>query len=102
MGKGARAHFDTTTPLSSADVSRGAKQVVELGPNSLYNAQSPEPKIDHDELIEEAPLFILLTTYMSYLLLIVVGHVRDFVDGLLYPEKFKHLKAQNVPSFVVH
>lgn len=98
MGKGARAHFqfDNSTPLSSADVAKASK--VELGPHSLYNAESPEPKISHDELIEEAPMFILLTTYMSYLLLIVVGHVRDFIDGMLYPEKFKHLKAQNVWS----
>ena len=98
MGKGARAHFVYDTPLSSSDLlSNDANKTPLLeGPHSLYNAESTETRVDHDELIETAPLFILITTYLSYFILICVGHVRDFVDGWLYPEVFKHLKAQNV------
>jgi hypothetical protein len=65
---------------------------------SLYNAQK-QPAVEHEELIETAPMFILITTYVSYLTLILVGHVRDFIDRILFPDKFKHLKAQNVISF---
>ncbi len=98
MGKGARAHFEYSTPLSSADLISGqdAKATLLEGPHSLYNAESPEQRVDHDELIETAPLFILITTYLSYFILICVGHVRDFLDGIFYPEEFKHLKTQNV------
>ena len=94
MGKGARAHFqEYDTPLSSADLISDKAPLD--GPQSLYNADSVE-KVDHDELIETAPLFILISTYLSYFILIVVGHVVDLYDGLFYPEKFKHLKSQNV------
>lgn len=42
--------------------------------------------------IEEDPgYFIVLATYCSYLILIVIGHMRDFVGKQLFPKSYRHL-----------
>jgi serine palmitoyltransferase len=48
---------------------------------------------------EEPPYYILITTYVSYLILIVVGHLRDFVGKRLYPDAYQHLMPSNVSHF---
>ncbi|KAG8883541.1 hypothetical protein FRB97_006388 [Tulasnella sp. 331] len=40
---------------------------------------------------EEPPYYILLTTYLSYLIFIVIGHTRDFFGMRISPQKYKHL-----------
>ena len=42
--------------------------------------------------------YILLSTYLSYLLLICIGHIRDFVGKRLTPSSYKHLMKQDVSS----
>ena len=80
MGKGARAHFpDSRPPLSSSDLLHKKIQ----SPPILYNGTTI---VDHEELIETAPLFILISTYLSYLVLIAVGHTRDLLDRIFYPK----------------
>jgi len=56
---------------------------------------------------QDPPYYILLSTYISYLILICLGHVRDFVGKRLKPVSYRHLMPQNVrlqilfvPSFV--
>lgn len=48
------------------------------------------------EEIEEPSHFIYLTTYMSYLLLIVVGHMRDFIGKRTHRKSYQHLMPYNV------
>lgn len=49
------------------------------------------------EVVEkDPPYYILLTTYISYLILICVGHVRDFIGKRIYPGAYKHLMPHNV------
>lgn len=47
---------------------------------------------------ESVPWWVLLTTYLGYLVLIVFGHVRDFFGKRLNPDKFKHLREQSVTT----
>lgn len=44
---------------------------------------------------DEPPLYYLLTTYISYLILIIFGHVRDFFGKRFLPEHYKYLTASN-------
>lgn len=48
------------------------------------------------EEIEEPSHFIYLTTYMSYLLLIVIGHLRDFIGKRTHRKSYQHLMPYNV------
>ena len=41
------------------------------------------------------PIFVVLTTYMTYLLIFFVGHVRDFFGKRFKPKDYEHLKQRN-------
>ncbi|KAJ7762717.1 pyridoxal phosphate-dependent transferase [Mycena maculata] len=43
---------------------------------------------------KDPPYYILFSTYISYLILIVLGHIRDFLGKRFYPSAYRHL----VPS----
>jgi len=45
---------------------------------------------------QDPPYYILLSTYISYLILIVLGHIRDFVGKRLSPASYKHLMPRGV------
>ncbi|KAI0943287.1 hypothetical protein AcW1_002491 [Taiwanofungus camphoratus] len=44
---------------------------------------------------QDPPYYILLTTYMSYLLVIILGHIRDFFGKRLRTSSYKHLMSQD-------
>ncbi|RIA87038.1 pyridoxal phosphate-dependent transferase [Glomus cerebriforme] len=44
---------------------------------------------------EEPPYYFLFTTYLSYLILICFGHLRDFFGKRFLSKNYKHLKEQN-------
>lgn len=58
---------------------------------SSYNPAEPV----HPEEELEPPFYILLTTYLSYLFLISLGHIRDFFGKKLYPQNYAHLLPAN-------
>lgn len=48
----------------------------------------------------EAPLVTSLQLYCSYLLMIVIGHVRDFFGKRLRAQNFRHLMPSGVSSIL--
>lgn len=89
MGKGERTHSSFQSPLSTTDILPDGKKREVLYNNSLMNNIPLHEDADLDE--QDAPLFVLVTTYLSYFILIVFGHLRDFIGKILYPSAFKHL-----------
>jgi hypothetical protein len=62
-------------------------------------ASTPAPTLKTQKEREEeqhAPLHVFLSTYFGYLVLIMFGHIRDFFGRRLRPERYKHLREQNV------
>lgn len=58
---------------------------------SQYNPDEPvTPAVD-----PEPPFYILLTTYMNYIMLILMGHIRDFFGKKFYPGHYEHLLPKN-------
>jgi serine palmitoyltransferase len=49
---------------------------------------------------QDPPYYILFSTYISYLILICLGHVRDFVGKRLSPSSYKHLIPRDVSPFI--
>ena len=85
-------------PDSPAAVRKKAKQDAQFGPlahsSHLYTSQHrggalPEP------IVDEPPYFFLFTTYISYLILIVFGHVRDFFGKRFRKAHYVHLQERN-------
>jgi serine palmitoyltransferase len=45
---------------------------------------------------QDPPYYVLLSTYISYLILICIGHLRDFVGKRLRPASYRHLMPNDV------
>ncbi|ETN44931.1 uncharacterized protein HMPREF1541_09806 [Cyphellophora europaea CBS 101466] len=91
----------TTTlfqPPSAAEARKLAKQHAQFGPlNSVahrYPSRHPGGEFP-EPVLDEPPYFYLLTTYISYLILIIFGHVRDFFGMKFKEDKYRNLKARN-------
>ncbi|KAJ2024945.1 serine palmitoyltransferase component [Coemansia sp. S610] len=57
-------------------------------------AEESKPQKVLSEL-EAVPSLILVTTYLSFLMLIVFAHLRDFFGKLFYPANYVQLRVQN-------
>lgn len=49
-------------------------------------------------LEEEPPYYILLSTYFSYIVMILFGHLSDFIGKRFNPRSYQHLRPHNVSS----
>lgn len=85
-------------PPSPAEARRIAKAHAQFGPLGHHThkytsrhqgGEFPEPVMD------EPPYYYLLTTYLSYLILIVFGHVRDFFGKKFRKQDYRHLQAHD-------
>lgn len=80
MGKGQKSFIQySPAPKSSADINQIKKSRVTV----IYDQPHQKPTIN----MEEAPMLNLLTTYLSYLILILIGHIKDFILHILVPAK---------------
>ena len=88
------------SPPSPEAARKLARQHAEFGPlghaSHQYVSQHPKGAEIEIPIEDEPPYYYLLTTYISYLVLIIFGHVRDFFGKRFKVETYKHLKAQNV------
>jgi serine palmitoyltransferase len=46
-------------------------------------------------IVDEPSYFYLLTTYLSYMILTTIGHIRDFFGKRFKPEKYKDYKERD-------
>ncbi|EXJ78471.1 serine palmitoyltransferase [Capronia coronata CBS 617.96] len=85
-------------PPSPAETRKMAKQHAQFGPlisqSHRYMSRHPGGEFP-DPIMDEPPYYYLLTTYISYLILIIFGHVRDFFGMRLKEDNYRHLKARN-------
>ncbi|KAL8873322.1 MAG: hypothetical protein Q9174_001198 [Haloplaca sp. 1 TL-2023] len=85
-------------PPSAAETRRLKKQHAQFAPlghqSHRYTSRHagglfPEP------ILDDPPLFFFITTYISYLVLIIFGHVRDFFGKRFRGKHYRHLQARN-------
>ncbi|KAI9796092.1 MAG: serine palmitoyltransferase component [Piccolia ochrophora] len=85
-------------PPSPAEARRLAKQHAQFGPlghhSHRYTSRFQGPEFP-EPVLDEPPYYYLLTTYVSYLILIIFGHIRDFFGKRFREEHYRHLKARN-------
>ncbi|PLB35477.1 putative serine palmitoyltransferase 2 [Aspergillus candidus] len=85
-------------PPSPEQARRLAKQHAQFGPighqSHRYSSRHPGG-VFPEPVMDEPPYYYLLTTYISYLILIAFGHVRDFFGKRFREEHYRHLKPQN-------
>ncbi|KAL4873661.1 hypothetical protein BDV12DRAFT_159369 [Aspergillus spectabilis] len=85
-------------PPSPEEARRLAKQHAQFGPighpSHRYSSRHPGGPFP-EPVMDEPPYYYLITTYISYLILIAFGHVRDFFGKRLREENYRHLKPRN-------
>ena len=86
--------FQPPSAEESRRISRAHAQFGPLGHQShrftsQFNGEFAEP------IEDEPPYYFLLTTYISYLILIVFGHVRDFFGKRFRRQHYIHLKERD-------
>lgn len=88
--------MSSTVPNAPLD-SRSQEELAELefgrltSKNYLYESKHPSGKPITEAPMEEPPYYIYITTYISYLILIIFGHVRDFFGKIFRPEDYNDL-----------
>lgn len=85
-------------PPSPAEARRTARQHAQFGPlgHQTHRYTSRHQGGDFPEPIQdEPPYYYLLTTYISYLILIIFGHVRDFFGKRFREKRYRHLQERN-------
>ncbi|ROT42099.1 aminotransferase class I and II [Sodiomyces alkalinus F11] len=87
------------SPLTAVEAEETRKRHAQFGP--LNDPSHLYVSMHHGEpleapVVDEPPYYILITTYISYLLLILLGHIRDFF-GKRFGDKKKYqsLKPYN-------
>ncbi|PWN48401.1 PLP-dependent transferase [Violaceomyces palustris] len=95
-GKGGAPSATAQPPTSHGSSADGAVLLhSEFGycPNQAFRYTSEHRQgasLPHP--IEEEPsYFTVLTTYISYIFLIVIGHMRDYTGKRLFPKSYRHL-----------
>ncbi|RCH97375.1 serine palmitoyltransferase component [Rhizopus azygosporus] len=77
-------------PPSSSDLT-----LPDLTPTQRRNsiAASQRKYEDLEQKMEAAPLFVLVSTYLNYFILIIFGHLRDILGKMFKHKKYAHLRA---------
>ncbi|CAG8003552.1 unnamed protein product [Penicillium salamii] len=85
-------------PPTPEEARRLAKQHAQFGPighpSHRYSSRHPGG-VFPEPVMDEPPYYYLLTTYISYLILIAFGHVRDFFGKRFREENYRHLKPRH-------
>lgn len=89
-----KAHFEGEGPSTGDNF--GLRH-SEFGPleseNYLYEQQLTNPARDRTE--ELVPYYIMIETHFLYLVLVVVGHIRDFIDSTFSSDFRRDLKERD-------
>lgn len=66
-----------------------------LDSSHLFVSQYPKGKPFPPIIKDEPSYYYLITTYFSYLILIILGHIRDFFGKRFKKQKYLHLRAHD-------
>ena len=94
-GETAKSETTLFHPPSPAEARRLAKQHAQFGPlGSPAHRYTSRYLGDYfpDPIEDEPPYYFFLTTYLSYLILIIFGHVRDFFGKRFRQQHYTHLQ----------
>jgi serine palmitoyltransferase len=89
------ALFHPPSPEESQRLARAHAQFGPLGSKAHLYSSRFEGKEFPEPIEDEPPMYYLITTYISYLILIIFGHVRDFFGKRFRQEHYNHLRERD-------
>ncbi|KAJ3215663.1 serine palmitoyltransferase component [Clydaea vesicula] len=100
QGKGKKAFLQQVPPISTLDTI--TKPPTIISPQQMHRTNSNSTLHTEKTEIEEAPIFTLVTTYISYFILILFGHIRDVFGQIFKKEHYEHLHTKNGMAPINH
>jgi serine palmitoyltransferase len=95
MDEPATTLFQPPSPEESRRLAKQHAQFAPIAhPSHRYTSRHPGGAFP-EPVMDEPPYYFLLTTYISYLILIAFGHVRDFFGKRFREANYRHLKARD-------
>lgn len=84
-------------PVSDLSIQEKAEHEFGTLTNKKYlcTAQHIEGEPIKEQKLDEPPYYIVLTTYLDYLFLIIMGHIKDFFGMTFMPQHFSAMVAKN-------
>jgi hypothetical protein len=90
----------TKNAVSSDENEEVHSTALEISSTTSDTTSSSSVLDEEDNELEKAPLFVLVTTYLGYLVLILFGHVRDFFGKIFKRNEYAHLKEAKVLAII--
>lgn len=87
--------FQPPSPEEARRIARAHAQFGPIGSHSHRYTSKFGGGEFAEPIEDEPPYYFLLTTYISYLILIVFGHVRDFFGKRFRRQHYSHLKERD-------
>lgn len=88
--------YSTQYAFQQEETKRNA-QFGKIGDQShRHVSRHPKGQRVPQPVMDEPPYFYLITTYISYLIFIIFGHVRDFFGKRFKQSQYAHLREQDV------
>eukprot|EP00834_Sanchytrium_tribonematis_P000016 NODE_2_length_91304_cov_0.692462.p16 type:complete len:439 gc:universal NODE_2_length_91304_cov_0.692462:58525-59841(+) len=69
-----------------------SQQAKDSAISLLSNKSYQEYKEKHEKIEDDVKMYVIITTYLNYLLLIGFGHLRDLFGKIFKSEEYSHLK----------
>ncbi|OLY80631.1 Serine palmitoyltransferase 2 [Smittium mucronatum] len=82
--------------LKSNKINPNLVKTIEIDGKTLSGTERTIPSGEKEKSdLEKVPIFTLVTTYLSYLILISFAHLRDRVGRFFYPSQYEFLSESN-------
>lgn len=100
--RGAAEARSTTPVVKDSPIASDAALILKAA-MAVDKKQSNKKKgvtrgdVTMEDVQYKIPMTVLVATYLSYLTIVIIGHFRDVVGKLFWPQQYSHLKTQNVP-----
>ena len=87
--------FQPPSPAETRRLKKQHAQFAPLGHQSHRYTSRHAGGLFPEPILDDPPYYYLITTYISYLVLIIFGHVRDFFGKRFRGKHYRHLQARN-------
>ena len=87
--------FQPPSPVEARRIAKAHAQFGPLGHHTHRYTSRHQGGAFPEPVMDEPPYYYLLTTYLSYLILIIFGHVRDYFGKRFRKQDYRHLQAHD-------
>lgn len=84
-------------PVNNLSIEEKAEmEFGSLSSDKYLSSAQHDPSIEiRTQVLDEPPYYVVISTYLNYLTLIIIGHIRDFFGMTFMPQYYSAMVAKN-------